>query len=135
MSIKVVIFEDDQEIIEMFKDLLEEADYKVYTCVNIDDPKWKDADVVLGDYRNTIVKFKDVKNFCSKLDIPLIAISGGEMDFDPQLRKPFHFEDLQSMIFQVLKNRKPRKSSTKSHDHDEENTGFFKDVLGFFKNK
>ncbi|GIL17918.1 MAG: hypothetical protein FMNOHCHN_03628 [Ignavibacteriaceae bacterium] len=132
MPLKVVIFEDDQDIIEMFKELLEDADYKVYSCTDINDPKWQDADVVLGDYRNTVVKFNEVKKACSKLHIPLIAISGGSMDFEPQLNKPFHFEDLQSAIFSVTKNRSKRQSSL---GHEEESSGFFRDVIGFIKNK
>ncbi len=136
MAIKVVFFEDDFELGELFKESMDSSGFTTIPCVDLKSPDLLEADIVIGDYRNEIVSFQALKSFCKKNKIPLIAISGGEMDYHPQMRKPFLMEDLQAMIFRVLRespkeDRPDRPTAGKSN----EEPGFFKDVVGFFKNK
>jgi DNA-binding response OmpR family regulator len=102
MGLKVVIFEDDKDVADIIKDMMEKNHFEVVNCYNISKKDWHDADVVLGDFRNKIVDFNLLKKECYSRDIPLIAISGYETDFRPQLLKPFHIEEVQSMIMNEL---------------------------------
>lgn len=130
MGIKTVIFEDDHELMDLFREMLGESGFDVSLATNLDDLTLLKADIFIGDYRNKIVPFGKLKSFAQKHTIPLIAISGGEMDYRPHLMKPFHVEDLQSMVFQVLKDAPPRER-TASDENSNEESSFFKDAFGF----
>ena len=119
MGLKVVIFEDDKDVADIIKEMMEKNHFEVVNCYNISKKDWHDADVVLGDYRNKIVPFNLLKTECYNRNIPLIAISGYETDFRPQLLKPFHIEEVQAMIMNELmrlnhlKSKKEQLSETK----------------------
>ena len=116
MSLKVVIFEDDKDFADYMKDLMEQSHYEVLNCYNLNKNDWHDADIVLGDYRNKIVPFEALRNECASKGIPLIAISGADTNYSPQLIKPFQLEEMQYTILNELmkKNKiitKPRASA------------------------
>lgn len=102
MSVKVAIFEDDKDVAELLMEMMESKDFKVTNFYNLLDVGWQSADIILGDYRNKIVSFKSLQSECGKRKIPLIAISGADTDFTPQLIKPFSIEELQETILQTL---------------------------------
>lgn len=78
---------------------MDSSGFTTIPCVDLKSPDLLEADIVIGDYRNEIVSFQALKSFCKKNGIPLVAISGGDMDYHPQMRKPFLMEDLQAIIF------------------------------------
>ncbi|MBL7669239.1 MAG: hypothetical protein JNM39_02025 [Bdellovibrionaceae bacterium] len=142
MAVKVIFFEDDFELGALFKQSMDNAGFLTVPCVDLRSKDLLDADIAIGDYRNEIVSFRALEAVCKKNKIPLIAISGGDMDYHPQMRKPFLMEDLQGLIFKVLRDSPPRIRNDKDRgkrietDSDSESEGgFFKDVVGFFKNK
>jgi hypothetical protein len=139
MAVKIVFFEDDFELGALFKESMDASGFLTVPCVDLHSKELLDADIVIGDYRNEIVAFKALEALCRKNKIPLIAISGGEMDYHPQMLKPFLMEDLQGLIFKVLRDAPPRvragKKGERSSEDSEGEGGFFKDVVGFFKNK
>lgn len=102
MSVKVAIFEDDKDVAELLMEMMESKDFKVTNFYNLLDVGWQSADIILGDYRNKIVSFKSLQSECGKRKIPLIAISGADTDFTPQLIKPFSIEELQETILRTL---------------------------------
>jgi DNA-binding NtrC family response regulator len=102
MSLKVAIFEDDIDVADLLKEMMETKDFDVVTFYSLKDMNWQDCDIILGDYRNKIVAFKTLQSECSKRNIPLVAISGADTDYLPQLLKPFSIEDLQSTILATL---------------------------------
>lgn len=102
MSVKVAIFEDDKDVADLLMEMMESKDFKVTNFYNLLDVGWQSADIILGDYRNKIVSFKSLQSECGKRKIPLIAISGADTDFTPQLIKPFSIEELQETILQTL---------------------------------
>lgn len=108
MSLKVTIFEDDIDVAELLKEMMESHDFVVDIVYNLSENSWHDSDVILGDYRNKIVNFEKLRIECEKKSIPLIAISGAETDFRPQLLKPFLMEDLQASILQSLMSNKKK---------------------------
>ncbi len=114
MSVKVAIFEDDKDVADLLMEMMESKDFKVTNFYNLLDVGWQSADIILGDYRNKIVSFKSLQSECGKRKIPLIAISGADTDFTPQLIKPFSIEELQETILQTLISFK--KSTEKSSE-------------------
>ena len=143
MAVKVVFFEDDFELGALFKESMDASGFLTVPCVDLRSKELLDADIAIGDYRNEIVPFRALEAICKKNKIPLIAISGGDMDYHPQMRKPFLMEDLQGLIFKILRDSPPRirndkaqgKRTSDSDPETESEGGFFKDVVGFFKNK
>lgn len=115
MSMKVAIFEDDKDVAELLMEMMESKDFKVTNFYNLLDVGWQSADIILGDYRNKIVSFKSLQSECGKRKIPLIAISGADTDFTPQLIKPFSMEELQETILQTLISYK--KLTERKSDH------------------
>ncbi len=119
MSLKVAIFEDDMDVADLLKEMMETKDFDVVTFYNLKDMNWQNCDIVLGDYRNKIVAFKTLQSECSKRNIPLVAISGADTDYIPQLLKPFSIEDLQSTVLETLVNFK--RNIRKHHEAMSEN--------------
>lgn len=106
MSVKVAIFEDDKDVAELLMEMMESKDFSVQPFYNLKDIGWQSCDVILGDFRNKIVAFKTLQSECSKRNIPLVAISGADTDYSPQLIKPFSLEVLQATILEALKKNK-----------------------------
>jgi DNA-binding NtrC family response regulator len=104
MDMRVVIFEDDRELAEALQDYMQGSHFKVTTCYNLATPEWKECEVVIGDFRNAIVEFESLRKECVRLGLPLLAISGAETGYSPQLLKPFTTEDLKNAIFDTLAN-------------------------------
>lgn len=102
MSLKVAIFEDDKDVADLLKEMMEMKDFSVTSYYNLKDKQWSDCDVILGDYRNKIVPFEALRIECQRKGIPLIAISGADTEFSPQLIKPFSIEELQAIILDTL---------------------------------
>lgn len=124
MSLKVAIFEDDKDVADLLKEMMEMKDFTVSSFYNIKDKQWSDYDVILGDYRNKIVPFEALRVECNKKGIPLIAISGADTEFSPQLIKPFSIEELQAIILDTL-----MKNGKKIGGSKKEESSFF----SFFK--
>lgn len=127
MSLKVAIFEDDKDVADLLKEMMETKDFQVTSFYNLKDNGWQTCDVILGDYRNKIVSFKTLQTECQKKGIPLIAISGAETEYSPQLIKPFAIEDLQAVILDTLMKSKNGIGGKKQEPKD---NGFFS---SFFK--
>jgi hypothetical protein len=103
MSMKVAIFEDDKDLADTLKEFMDNAGFEVNNFYRLDARDWDLCDVVLGDYRNTIVPFGDLRRECVELNIPLLAISGAETEYRPQLLKPFTIDEVQSGILEAIK--------------------------------
>lgn len=102
MGLKVGIFEDDKELADFLKELLEENGFSVNLHYGLKEEAWKSSDVVLGDFRNQIVNFETLRLSCVQSGIPLIAISGAETTYTPQLIKPFSMAEMQAAILQQM---------------------------------
>jgi DNA-binding response OmpR family regulator len=102
MGLKVGIFEDDKELADFLKELLEENGFAVSLHYGLKEDSWQKSDVVLGDFRNQIVNFETLRQMCVKSSIPLIAISGAETTYTPQLIKPFSMAEMQAAILQQM---------------------------------
>lgn len=102
MSLKITIFEDDKDLADTLKEMLENHHFAVDNCYGLRDPSWHQSDIVLADFRNKIVAFEALSAECKKFGIPLIAISGAETNFKPQLLKPFTIEELESAILEEM---------------------------------
>jgi DNA-binding response OmpR family regulator len=102
MGLKVGIFEDDKELADFLKELLEENGFSVSLHYGLKENSWRNSDVVLGDFRNEIVNFETLRVSCVQLGIPLIAISGAETTYTPQLLKPFTIAEMQAAILQQM---------------------------------
>ena len=102
MSLKVAIFEDDKDLADALKEMLTLQAFETVTCYNIREPHWREVDVVVADFRNKIVSFKELRQECATEGLPLIAISGAETDHAFQLLKPFTTDELKKTIFQSL---------------------------------
>ena len=124
MSLKVAIFEDDKDVADLLIEMMEMKDFSVSSFYSLKDKNWSDCDVILGDYRNKIVSFESLKTECGKKGIPLIAISGADTEFVPQLIKPFSIEELQEIILDTL--MKSGKSLNKNKTEDSSFFSFFK---------
>ena len=130
MSLKVVIFEDDKDVADIIKDMMEKNHFEVVNSYNINKKDWHDADVVLGDFRNKIVDFNLLKKECDEREIPLIAISGYETNFRPQLLKPFFIEDIQAMIMSELMRYNHLKSKKEKLSESKGPFKFLKNLFG-----
>ncbi|MBL7545573.1 MAG: hypothetical protein JNL11_17270 [Bdellovibrionaceae bacterium] len=126
MSLKVAIFEDDKDVADLLKEMMETKDFQVTSYYNLKDHGWHSCDIILGDYRNKIVSFKSLQMECDKKGIPLIAISGAETEYSPQLIKPFAIEDLQAIILDTL--MKSKKGFGKKSEAPT-NSGFFSSLF------
>jgi DNA-binding NtrC family response regulator len=126
MSLKVAIFEDDKDVADLLTEMMQTRDFEVNSFYNLKDSGWHSCDVILGDYRNKIVSFNTLMAECGKKGIPLIAISGAETEYSPQLIKPFSIEDLQTVILETLS--KSKKPTGKKSDVQNDNSFF-----SFFK--
>lgn len=102
MALKVTIFEDNKDLADAMKDDMERKGFEVSCIYNLDSKEWMKSDVILADFRNEIVKFSSLKEICKKKSIPIIAISGAETGFRPQVLKPFTVEQLQSAILSAM---------------------------------
>jgi DNA-binding NtrC family response regulator len=111
MSARIAIFEDDSDLAEHLSQLLEIHGYEVTLLLSLDDIDWRDYDIVFADYGNQIVPFKKVTHECQENEIPLIAISGGPMNYTPSLSKPFLIADMEAMIAKALSQRVVKKES------------------------
>lgn len=104
MSITVAIFEDDKDLADILQERMELRKFKVLSCYNLNESAWKKSDIVLGDFRNKIVSFSPLAQECKKLGIPIIAISGADTGFTPELLKPFTIEELEAAILKEMMN-------------------------------
>lgn len=111
MSLKVAIFEDDKDLADLLKEMMEEKDFQVTNYYSMKDPSWTKADIVLADFRNKIVAFKSLVAECQKNGTPIIAISGAETGFKPQLLKPFSIDEMQAVILEQMMTGKKSKSA------------------------
>lgn len=102
MPLKIAIFEDDLELAELMKEILEHYRFEVSCHFSLAKDAWKSADVVLGDFRNKIVSFQELCENCQDAGIPVIAVSGSETGHSPQVLKPFRIETLKKTILQAL---------------------------------
>lgn len=102
MSLKISLFEDDKDLADTLKSLMAANGFEVMVSYKLEGSEWREADVVVGDFRNKIVNFNILKAECDKEGIPLIAISGAETGYEPQLLKPFDFDDLKNSIFRSI---------------------------------
>lgn len=126
MSLKVAIFEDDKDVADLLKEMMETRDFEVTSYYNIKDNGWQSCDIILGDYRNKIVSFNTLLAECNKKSIPLIAISGAETEYIPQLIKPFAIEDLQAVILDTLMRTKKGGLGKKQ---EPQQSGFFSSLF------
>jgi DNA-binding NtrC family response regulator len=121
MPLNVAIFEDDIDIADLLKEMMESPECKVSVYYNFKDNSWIESDVVLGDFRNHLIPFQDLKQECLKNDIPLIAISGADTTHTPQLLKPFSVEDLQMIIQKtVIEYRKDKINKVSDRNQKEQ---------------
>ncbi len=128
MPLKVAIFEDDIEIADLLKEMMESKEYTAASYYNFKDKSWIDSDVVLGDFRNNIIPFPTLKQECLKNGIPLIAISGADTTHTPQLLKPFSIEDLQMIIQETLieyQKNSLNKKTEKTNQTEKKDSSFF----------
>lgn len=114
MKLRVAIFEDDQDLLELLTDMLESHRYTVVSLMTLKNVDWNQIDIILGDYRNTIVNFKTLSQEAAKQGVPLIAISGADMEYPHQLAKPFTLDELESLMFRLLKDSKSESKRDKS---------------------
>ncbi len=112
MSLKVGIFEDDKELADFLKDLLEENGFDVKLHYSLKENSWTTMDVILGDFRNKLVEFETLRLRCVEAKVPLIAISGADTTYSPQLLKPFTIDEMQAVILQQMMAN--RNSNSKS---------------------
>lgn len=117
MSLNIAIFEDDKDLGLHLKELLEVLEYESTMFMSTKKVDWKSIDVIIADYSNTLVSFKDLIKLAETHEIPLIAISGGQMNYKPALSKPFLIEELESVIMKSLQ-----------HKNDDKEEGFFKSL-------
>lgn len=106
MSLKIAIFEDDKDLADILKAIMETHSFSVDSYYSLKSPSWEQADLVLGDFRNKIVDFEELVEECKKFHIPIIAISGAETGFTPQLLKPFTIEELEAAILKEMMSSK-----------------------------
>jgi DNA-binding response OmpR family regulator len=106
---RVIIFEDDKELADALKDRMDTRGFEVENIYNMKQFDWRKAEVVLADYRNELVPFEQVRQICFEHGVPLLAISGRETGFRPQLIKPFSIDDLQVAMLDAMKANSIRK--------------------------
>jgi DNA-binding NtrC family response regulator len=129
MSLAVAIFEDDKDVADLLKEMMESHDFVVTNYYSLHDRAWMSADVVLGDYRNKIVSFQKLFEECEKHNVPLIAISGAETQYRPQLIKPFSLEELQATILETMMKANKKPESKGHNPPTQKKSGLF----SFFK--
>jgi len=112
MSIQVAIFEDDKDLAEILQERMQLRKFEVASYFNLKDSAWLKSDIVLGDFRNKMVSFETLSNECRKNGIPIIAISGAETGFQPQLLKPFTIEELEAVILKEMMNAPKREKKS-----------------------
>lgn len=113
MKLRIAIFEDDRDLADLLEELLESNKYSVNSFLTLKNINWGEIDLCLGDYRNTLVPFKELSALTESHGVPLIAISGGDMDYPHQLSKPFSIEELESLMFKMLKGGGQRMNQEK----------------------
>ncbi|MFN7685435.1 MAG: hypothetical protein ACK5QT_08500 [Oligoflexia bacterium] len=113
MSLKVAIFEDDKELADLLKERMEDRHFEVVNYYSLLDSSWQSSDIVLADFRNKIVPFSEVVDLARQTHLPVIAISGAETQFRPQLLKPFLIDDLEGFVLKVLRDAGPRTGTVK----------------------
>ena len=143
-KLKVMIVEDDQEIILLLKDFLEDCDFKVdifNTATDaISNLIMKKYDILLLDINlpdfDGLEVCKKIKN---KVAIPIIIISAyNELEIkikafklgvSDYITKPFHLEELEARIWAVLGRNSDIKSTLDNLIfHIEQNTIVFNDI-------
>ncbi|MCX7675450.1 MAG: hypothetical protein N2Z70_06435 [Bdellovibrionaceae bacterium] len=130
MKLCLAIFEDDSELTELLQEMLSEHQYQLVPYLSLKQAEWHKIDLVLADYRNTIVSFAEVVKEAKKHGVPVIAISGAHMDHPIQLEKPFTMEELEGLIYKVLgHNFKPKSAGPTSVRKDEGNGSFWSKVF------
>lgn len=110
MGLKVGIFEDDKDLADFLKEVLEEHGFEVALYYGLKDKAWQSSDVVMGDFKNKIVNFESLRQSCLEAGVPLVAISGDETTYSPQLLKPFSIAEMQATILQQMMTN-PKSSS------------------------
>ncbi len=101
-QIKIALFEDDDELSELLVDMMRSQGIEVRIYGNLKDDEWHTNDIVLADFRNKFVSFEKIRAESEKKQLPLIAISGDETNFNPQLLKPFTIEELLVLIAETI---------------------------------
>jgi DNA-binding NtrC family response regulator len=114
MKLRIAIFEDDQDLLELLIEMLQSNKYSVVSLMTLKNVDWENIDIVLGDYRNTIVNFNQLSEEAGRHGVPLIAISGGDMNYPYQLSKPFTIEELESLMFKLVKESQARGAGSKT---------------------
>ena len=118
---KIIIFDDDEDILSICSYILEEQGWEVYTFTDCNDIIEKVAgilpDVILMDNwipdagginaTQTLKKHEELKHipvvyFSANSDIQLLADHAGAETY---LAKPFNLEDLEKVINSVLVNQ------------------------------
>ncbi len=123
MSVQIAMFEDDKDLADILQERLSGRNFVVNSYYSLVHKEWKKSDLVLADFRNKIVSFEELRRECTANGIPMIAISGMETGFVPQLIKPFTIEELESAILNQLMHSKRVINQTP------EDKGFFKKLF------
>lgn len=102
MSLKVALFEEDEISANTLMEMRKRhwIDTSVYHSLK--NPKWREANVVIGDFENKRVPFSELELECLKLGIPLLAISRVPILHHPHILRPFSAEELKDGIFAAL---------------------------------
>ncbi len=109
MALRVAIFEDDKDLADLLKEIMDQKGYDVVTLYSLKKSDWPDLDIVLADFRNKLVAFQDIVKSMKEVGIPVIAISGADTGFSPELIKPFSIDELESKILETISANGPRK--------------------------
>ena len=115
---KIIIFDDDEDIISICQYVLEEGGYEVHTFTDCIDPVAKvegiHPDVILMDNWITddggIVTTKKLKNSAGTKDIPIVYFSANSdikalaetAGAEAYLAKPFDLDELEKIISEIL---------------------------------
>jgi DNA-binding NtrC family response regulator len=129
---KIIIFDDDEDILTICNYILEEQGWTVYTFANCNKIIEKVSaivpDVILMDNwipndggviaTQTLKKDENLKNipviyFSANTDIQLLASKAGAQSY---LAKPFDLGDLERVINMVLNNSTKQESGSKSQE-------------------
>lgn len=110
-KVRLAIFEDEQDLLELFQELLSPDAFEVLGYTDYDQVVWGQLDILVGDYNNSLVPFSKLREASQAYNLPLIAISGGDMEHPHQLTKPFDIEELEAMVFRLLNESKSSNSS------------------------
>lgn len=117
MSKKIVVFDDDQSILQSIRYLLEDEGYTILpaeTYREFERYIKRIPDLILLDYwlpqRDCTTIIKDLKNNDATRNIPIIVISASanldtltkDSGADKVIQKPFDIEELKAIIKEVL---------------------------------